>query len=203
MQDDDVSSALRSPSEVPTEAPPVSDAEFDSKKRFSRGTVVLATLLATAVGGLALMYFRSGPAQALGGTAGKEVTAFLGDGKKNVASMRETLNETDKVVEQFRQFPAAQQIPLEGLQKNPFSARATDERPADTNRETDIESAKKRAGQLKLSSIMYSETARSCMINGKFRVEGDTFDDFVLEKIESGSVIVKTAGVRLRLQVRQ
>lgn len=200
MHDDD--STPVSPSEVPADAP-VGDVEIDSKRRFTRGTIVLGVLLATAVGGLTLMYFRSGPAQALGGTANKDVTAFLGDGKKNVASMRETLSATDKVVEQFRQFPAAQQIPLEDLQKNPFSARATDERPAETNRDAEIESAKKRAGQLKLSSIMFSETSRSCMINGKFRVEGDAFEGFTVDKIEPGSVIVKTNNVRLRLQVKQ
>ncbi len=193
---------------VVPEAADVLSSELDdsSSKRPSRGTIVLGVLFAAALGGLALMHFRTGPATASASDATKAVNSFLGDGKKNLASMQANLNDTDKLVAQFRAFPAAAQVPLEDLQRNPFSDNKSDVKPAEQNedaqRQARLNEALKRVGALKLQSIMYGEVTRSCMIDGRFRPEGAEFDDFVVERVNPASVIVRTGGFRFELKAK-
>jgi hypothetical protein len=201
FNDQSETSAVPEPSEV------LSDELNETKsKRPSNGTIVLAALFAAAIGGLVLMHFRAGPATASAATeASKAVNTFLGDGQKNLASMQANLADTDKLVEQFKQFPAAAQVPLEDLQRNPFSETKGDAKPTEaaesSDRKAKLDAAMKRVGTLRLQSIMFGEARRSCMIDGKFRAEGDTWDDFTVDKIQPASVIVKTGGFRFELKV--
>ncbi len=194
--------AIAEPSDVMSD-----ELAGETKKRPSRGTVVLGVLFLAALGGLALMHMRAGPSTAQASSeAAMTVNSFLGDGKKNLASMQANLNDTDKLVAQFRAFPAAAQVPLEDLKRNPFSDTKSGMKPVDQNanadRQAKLTEALKHVGTLKLQSIMFSETNRSCMIDGKFRAENDAFDDFVVERINASSVIVKTAGFRFELKVK-
>jgi hypothetical protein len=183
------------------------DSEAEGKRKLSRGTIVLGGLILAAFAGLGVMHFRTGPATAQASTdAAKTINTFLGDGKKNLVTMRQVLSDTDKLVDDFRNFPAAAQVPLEDLQRNPFSdgsdaAKSTE--PVEAfDRKAKLDAAMKRVTGLKVQSIMYSESTRSCMIDNRFRTEGDTFDNFEIERINPASVIVKTDGFRFEVKVK-
>jgi hypothetical protein len=183
------------------------DSEADGKRKLSRGTIMLGGLILAAFGGLALMHFRTGPATAQASTeAAKTINTFLGDGKKNLATMQQVLSDTDKLVDDFKNFPAAAQVPLEDLQRNPFSHGATAAKPSEPveafDRKAKLDAAMKRVTAMKVQSIMFSESVRSCMIDNRFRAEGDTFDNFEIERINPSSVIVKTDGFRFEVKVK-
>lgn len=183
------------------------DGEGEGKRKFSRGTLVLGGLILAAFGGLALMHLRTGPATAEASTeASKAINTFLGDGKKNLATMNQVLSDTDKLVEDFQNFPAAAQVPLEDLQRNPFSDGANHAKPTEPtesfDRQAKLDAAMKRVTGLKLQSVMYSDTTRSCMIDNRFRAEGDEFDGFVVERINPASVVVKVDGFRFEVKAK-
>jgi hypothetical protein len=183
----------------------------EPKRKFTRSTAVLAGLVAAAVGGLWLMHARSGPttAQAAAESIAAEQTinTFLGDGKKNVANMQIMLSNTEKVVDQFKQFPAAAQVPLEELQKNPFSdAEQAASKPTGATydtRQRDRDAALEKARKLQIQSIMYGQSQRACMVGGKFLSEGDQFDGFTVERVNADSVIVKQSGFRFELKLQR
>ncbi len=196
------------PNVVPTEASDtfLGDTETDTKRRAFRGTLVVGGLILAAVGGLALMHLRTGPATANASDATKAVNTFLGDGKKNLATMQRALSDTDKLVEDFKNYPAAAQVPLEDLSRNPFSEGKAETKSTDPvenfDRQARLNAAMKQVEGLKVQSIMYSDTNRSCMINGRFRTEGDEFDGFKVERISPASVIVQTGGFRFDVKVK-
>ncbi len=183
------------------------DGESEGRRKFSTGTLVLGGLILAAFGGLALMHFRAGPATAQASTeASKTITSFLGDGKKNLATMQQVLSDTDKLVEDFKNFPAAAQVPLEDLKRNPFSDGSDTAKPTEPvesfDRQARLDAAMKRVTGLKVQSVMYSESTRSCMIDNRFRSEGDEFDGFTIEQIKPASVIVKADGFRFEVKVK-
>jgi hypothetical protein len=176
------------------------------KSRITRSTAVLGGLVLAAVGGLWLMHARGGPTTAeAASTAEQTVDTFLGDGRKSVAHMQAMLNDTEKVVEQFKQFPAAAQVPLAALQKNPFSESQQPAKAAANYdaRGGDREAALEKARKLQLQSIMYGQAQRACMIGGKFYDEGATFDGFEVQKINQSSVVVKHGGYRFELKLQR
>jgi hypothetical protein len=179
----------------------------ESKPRFrvSRSTGMLGILVAAAVGGLWFMHWKSGPATAVADTtAQKAIKNFLGDGKKEVDSMKATLANTERQVAELRQFPAASQVPLEDLRRNPFAEKTTDAKsPVATSKfsEAERDAALKKASALKLKSIIYSESSRSCIINNRFCQEGTSIDGFTIERISQSSVIVKSEAFRFELKV--
>jgi hypothetical protein len=187
------------------EAPDESGAEAKPRFKVSRSAGMLSLLVVAAVGGLWFMHWKSGPATAAADTtAQKAIKNFLGDGKKEVASMKATLAETERQVAELRQFPAASQVPLEDLQRNPFAEKTADAKPAaatSRNNEAERDNALKKASALKLKSIIYSESSRSCIINNRFAQEGTTIDGFTVERIGQSSVILKTDAFRFELKV--
>ncbi len=183
------------------------DTETETKRRVTRGTVILGVLIVAAVGGLALMHFRAGPSTAQASSdAANTINSFLGDGKKNLATMQQALHDTDKLVNDFQNFPAAAQVPLEDLQRNPFSdgksVATPGEQVVESDRQIKLEQALKRVSTLKVQSIMFGEVTRSCMVDGRFRAEGDSFDDYTVERINPASVIVRTNGFRFEIKVK-
>ena len=125
--------------------------------------------------------------------------------------MQTMLKDTEKVVKQFLEYPSLTQVPLSSLHTNPFKSGA--EKPADKVDDTEEALARKREEErlaatksseaLKLQSIIYSGSRKACMINNTLYKEGEQIEQFTIEKIEPGRVIVKTGQYRFELKSKR
>jgi hypothetical protein len=190
----------------------------EQKKPMNRTMLVLVAALILGGGGLFVMKQRSGPSTATAAAtksesaaASKAINQFLDDGGKNLKLMEELLHNTEKVVEQFHNYPSVTQIPLSDLQKNPFRfADTTDDR---STKASDTAAAKKREEErlaalkafnaLTLQTIMHGETRRSCMINNTLVREGQQVNGFVVERIQPNNVTVRMGEYRFDLAMQR
>ena len=176
--------------------------------------IAVGLVLALAGGGY-LWKTHSGPADAAAAElqadeASQSVSKFLDGGTKNVAMMEKMLRDTEKVVQQFLNYPSMKQVPLADLHTNPFRFRAEN---ADTGKPNESEAAAKRrreeerqavlkaVGDLNLQSVI-NGSHKSCMINNTLYTEGEQIDGFIVEKINPGSVVVKNGVYRFELRMQ-
>ena len=189
----------------------------EEKKPLNRSTVVTFVVLVLGVGGVWFMYQRTGPKSAA--AASKETVAakqtinnFLSGGSENLKAMETMLRNTQKVVQQFVNYPTLTQIPLSDLQTNPF--RVSEEEPGGAEgalseaaekrkREEERLAALKAVQGLQLQSIMFAETRRACMVNGAMYTEGQAVEGFTIEKINPASVVVKNGPYRFELRMQR
>jgi len=180
--------------------------------------VILGLVLAVAGGGY-LWYSRGGPAAADAASpevdnASQTVSKFLDGGTKNVAMMEKMLRDTEKVVQQFLNYPSMKQVPLAELHTNPFRMRnekaedgtgkpSESEAAAKKRREEERQAVLKAVGNLNLQSVIHSGTLKSCMINNTLYTEGQQIDAFVIERINPGAVIVKNGVYRFELRMQK
>ncbi len=183
------------------------DVEAESKKRSRMTNAAVGVLILAAVGGLFFMYTKSGPAGASAAGDAQAMKSMLDDSARNVSAMRQQQKELEKTVEQFKKFPAAAQVKLDDLQRDPFNETSTPKAPkADgdsKSREQHQADAMKRVQSLRVQSVMLGGQSRSCMVDGKMRSEGEEFNDFTIERINPDGVIVRHAGFRFLLQVQR
>ena len=192
----------------------VTEGEGGSKKP---NPLVLAGLALAVVGGGYLWYSRSGPASAAAGVpaedpASQTVSKFLDGGTTNVQMMEKMLRETEKVVQQFLNYPSMKQVPLGDLQTNPFRFRPPQvegqvpnetEAQAKKKREEERQAIIKAVGGLNLQSVIHSGARKACMINNTMYTEGQQVDSFVVEKINPGTVVVKNGAYRFELRMQK
>jgi hypothetical protein len=194
------------------------DTEFvgDGEKKKASPMVTFGLVLAVAGGGY-LWYSNRGPsaasaAAAEADAASQTVSKFLDGGTANVAMMEKMLRDTEKVVQQFLNYPSMKQVPLGELQTNPFRFRAPkvegaktdeDEILAKKKREEERQLVLKAVANLNLQSVIHSGVRKSCMINNTLYTEGQQIDDFVVEKINPGTVIVKNGVYRFELRMQK
>ncbi len=197
-----------------------SETEFvvnEEKKPATQGLIFLADLIVIAVGGTYFMYQRQGPSTAAAATpeaqkAEQTIKSFLNTGPDGIKMMQTMLKDTEKVVKQFLEYPSLTQVPLSSLNTNPF--KSGDEKAAAQDRDpTEEELARKREEEklaatraseaLKLQSIIYSGSRKACMINNTLYKEGEQIEQFTIEKIEPGRVIVKTGQYRFELKSKR
>ena len=194
--------------ETAVEAVPADDIEIEHRRRSRFSMALLGGLVLAATGGVYFMYSKAGPASASAAESEQAVRTMLDDSAKNVSKMKAQQIELEKTVDQFKRFPAAAQVSIDKLSRDPFhdsdnSAAKPTEQAALRALELQKEQAMLRVQTLKLNSIMFGDKNRSCLINGRFRNEGETFDDFVIHQINADSVIVGHAGLRFLLQVQR
>ena len=189
--------------------------EGDGAKK--QNPLVVGGLALAVLGGGYLWYQRQGPSSAEAATAqtdaaGETVTKFLDGGATNVQMMEKMLRETEKVVQQFLNYPSMKQIPLGELQTNPFRFRAPQvegAKPSESDaaakkrREEERQAIIKAVGGLNLQSVIHSGARKSCMINNTLYTEGQAVDNFVVEQINPGSVIVKSGVYRFELRMQK
>ena len=183
-----------------------SESEFvvsEEKKPATQGLIFLAVLVVIGVGGTYFMYQRQGPSTAIAATpeaqkAEKTINTFLTSGPDGIKMMQTMLKDTEKVVKQFLEYPSLTQVPLSSLHTNPFKSGA--EKPADKEERL---AATKSSEALKLQSIIYSGSRKACMINNTLYKEGEQIEQFTIEKIEPGRVIVKTGAYRFELKSKR
>jgi hypothetical protein len=195
------------------------DAEFvgegDGPKK--QNPLVVGGLIVAVLGGGYLWYQRQGPASADAATletdaASQTVSKFLDGGTANVQMMEKMLRETEKVVQQFLNYPSMKQVPLGELQTNPFRFRAPtvegekvseSESAAKKRREEERQAVIKAVGALNLQSVIHSGARKACMINNTMYSEGQQIGEFVIEKINPGSVVVKNGVYRFELRMQK
>ena len=177
-------------------------------------TVLLGAVLAGACV-IYLMYFRAGPqmASAAGNQSERNsatISRFLEAGGENIKLMERMLRSTEKVVQQFRNYPSTTQVPLAGLKANPFRYEpikgadpAADEQLARKHRAEERAAVLKAVQELQLQSIMHGENRRACMINNTLYSEGQQVESFTIEKITPDSVIVKSGSYRFELKMQR
>ena len=189
----------------------------EEKTPATQGLIFLAVLVVIGVGGTYFMYQRQGPSSAIAATpesetAEKTINSFLTSGPDGIKMMQTMLKDTEKVVKQFLEYPSLNQVPLSSLQTNPFQSgtgKAADEGRDPTEeelarkREEERLAATRASESLKLQSIIYSGARKACMINNTLYKEGEQIEQFTVEKIEPGRVIVKTGPYRFELKSKR
>ncbi len=185
-----------------SESDPTFAAAAEKKPQVSAGTLGLFTLMLMAGGLVYFMYLRTGPQSANAADAGtaETISQFLTNGEEHVALMKQTLQNTDKVVQRFRAKPAQTQVPLAALRTNPFRQLAPvgkAEVRSNLEQAEVLESVK----SLQLQSIMYGESYQGCMINNALYRPGQQVDRFVVERISSDAVIVRSGTYRFELRM--
>jgi hypothetical protein len=184
----------------------------EKKPQVNTSTLGLFGLIALCAGGTYFMYLRGGPqaASAAEVATADEVSAFLADGQKHVALMKEMLKDTDKVVQRFRQSSARTQVPLDRLSTNPFRMEAPKQAVAatDDSASSRRQQAEERAAAmesvktLKLQSVLYG-TRKAALVNNQLVQEGMEIEGFVIERINQGAVVVRTGVYRFELRMEK
>jgi hypothetical protein len=194
-------------------------AAEEKKPVVTQGMLYLLLLLAVGGGMTYWMYKRQGPDAAAAAQVSAEsqkaqetINTFLASGPNGMKMMEEMLRNTQKVVQQFLEYPSVTQVPLSDLHTNPFRLKnkgdgATAEKPTEDEarkqREAERQAAIKASQNLNLQSIIHSGTRKACMINNAMYSEGQQLDQFLVEKINPGSVIVKTGAYRFELKMQK
>jgi hypothetical protein len=191
---------------------------IETRKPLNRSSLVLFGLLVIGGGLVYLMYLKSAPSAASAATpeaeeAHKTITQFLDGGGKNIVAMQEMLQNTEKVVQEFLTYPSAQQVPLSDLKTNPF--RYSDATPkgdpnagaSDAEAKRLQEQARRQVlaaiGEMQLQSIIHSGKHKACMINNTLYQEGQQIEQFTIEQINPGSVVVRNGPYRFELKMQR
>jgi len=184
----------------------------------SRATLALAGLLVAGAVAVYFMHLRAGPKSAVASpeaaSASATINQFLSEGDRNMKLMRDLLKNTEKIVQQFLNYPSMAQVRLEELKTNPFRISKPKETGADEDaarRQRELELAKKKekeavlqaVGRLKLQSVIHSGTVRTCVISGHAYTENQEVEGFVIERIQPDAVIVSRSGYRFELRMNR
>jgi len=194
------------------------DSDFvtaeEPKPAVNQGLLYLLLLVVIGGGGTYLMYKRQGPSTASAASvqtaqAQQTINNFLTTGPSGIKMMKEMLQDTEKIVQQFLEYPSVPQVPLAALHSNPFRFSKPDpnakpdEDALKKKRDEDRAEAMHASQALNLQSIICSGTRKACMINNSMYLEGQQVDSFTIEKISPSSVIVKTGVFRFELRMQK
>lgn len=182
----------------------------EPKRQVTPGTLGLFGVLALCGGGMYLMWVKNGPqaASAADVATAETVSTFLGEGEKHVALMKQMLQNTDKVVQQFRQSSAKTQVPLAGLLTNPFRLEAPKkpgvaaaptnegETAARLRRAEELKAVSDAAAALKLQSILTGRRP-AALINGQMVLEGQQVETLVVERILPDRIVLRSGAYRV------
>lgn len=195
---------------LPPELMEQSEPEFISETSHHgrNATLVLATLLMAGAGAVWFMRVKAGPAAASAAptpqaaSAEKMFNEVIKDGGQSVTSMRSLLKDTEKLVQQFLNYPAKKQVALESLNTNPFRVTAAkaentedDKIKAEKERQEKLATEKqeliKSVARLELQSILAGGRVPTCMISGRAYTEGEQVGGHVIETITTNAVVVR------------
>jgi len=188
------------------------------KKGPPKSALLLVGLLVLGAGVVYFVYFHNGPSSAQGGASSREAGAtidqFLKVDSGNIILMKQTLKDSEKVVDQFLSYPGKKQVPLGDLKNNPFremapKADAPPPLPSDPNAKR-LEQERRNAADafqlLHLQSIINGSKRRACMISNKFVREGQDIEGFVVKQIAGNTVELrwsKEPSIKYELQMKQ
>ncbi len=190
-----------------------SDFSSTGRKPINRSALTLFVIIAIGCAATYFMYLRTGPQSARAAdptlaSAESTIDDFMKGGNSNIALLRRLLDGTAKIVEQFRDYTNVAQIPLSDLKANPFHSMAAKPEPGEDpveiariKKEAERAALIKTVGAMQLQSIVIRQNKKACMINNTMYQEGDTVDNFSVEKINQGGVIVKSGSYRFELKM--
>ena len=197
---------------------PADDASMEFDPAYVAGGKKPVNKQAMLLGGLALLgaigiwftYFHKAPESATAATDDNRFNEVASFDAGKIELMKQTIKDTEKVVQQFRTYPGRTQIPLANLHSNPFRELAPkDDGPKKTvvNADKDEELRHKNimlaVADLKLQSVIRGKRP-GCMINNIFYRQGDRIGDLLtVEEIRSGMVIVSGDKWRFELPIQK
>lgn len=178
----------------------------EPKQPMNKGTLVVVGLLLACGAATYFMYVKSGPDQAVAAgdpKAEQTIGQFLSGSEQNVSLMRKMLQDTEKVVTQFRTQANETQVPLAELSTNPFMK----EKPKPTEDSAALEKAEmvrlatvranEAINELRLQTIIHRDPKKaSCMINntlyrkGQKIAAGDGKVTFTVEDIRPDGISI-------------
>ena len=181
-----------------------------STNRRPANWLFLALAVALVAG---VAFFKHGPQSAsasLPGTAGgaSPVDESFGAELAGIKNVDRALGSADTMINDFKFAPARVQVPLTGLNVNPFKSTGANASPIDLQddpatqdlREQERQSAVQAVQSLKLQSITHGTNKRICMINSVRYQEGQEAGGFVVEEIASNMVVVRKGAYRFELK---
>jgi hypothetical protein len=187
-------------------------ADADEKPKMDRAMVLIAIITLVGAGLLYLMCSQSSASSAPESpdvaAASETVTEFLSDGGRQLAAMRQTFTDTESLVSQVQKYPSASQVSVSQLTTNPFQyaqpklTADVDEVAAKERKEQLRVSALQAVQALHLQSVVSNSTRRACMIDGSFFTEGQTAEGFLIERIDSNSVILRQGDNRFQIRMQ-
>lgn len=151
------------------------------------------------------MFFRGSPpaAQAaLPASGGNDIKQFLDSG--NINLMKQTLKDSEKIVQQFQSKAAQTQIPLASLKSNPFR-ELTPKGETQAPKTTDDDEAREHArivaalGDLHLQTVIRAGRRHTCMINNTVYSEGEQVGIFSVQEVRGNSVVLGSGKYRFEL----
>jgi len=132
------------------------------------------------------------------------------DNPNQVKNMKDMLNNTQKVVDEFNKDRNIGQDDKK-LEYNPFTYHSPNETPGETaDAKAERERKKRMEGRkaafaadiqnIRVQYIMISNFAKTAMINNKLVQEGQEIDGFTIEKLSPNTVIVQRDGLRAEIK---
>lgn len=169
---------------------------------------LLVGLAVVAVAVIWFMFFRGSPpaAQAaIPADGGTDIKQFLDSG--NINLMKQTLKDTEKVVQQFRTYPAQTQVPLSSLHSNPFrelppKGEQTARNFGEDDDGRDHAKIVTAVADLHLQSIVRGGKYRACMINNTLYQEGQQVGMFTVQQVGTATVVLECGKYRFELKMQ-
>jgi hypothetical protein len=176
-----------------------------SKPGRNAGMLMIAFVL-IGVGVIYFMRARAGGPAPVSAEALKAKTLIDGFDSNQVRKMKDLLEKTQTVVDDFNKDRNLGQDDKK-LEYNPFTYHSPNEKPGETDAEKIERDRKKNLekrraaftqdiGNLRVQYIMVSNFAKTAMINNKLVQEGQEVEGFTIEKLSPTSVIVQRDGLR-------
>ncbi|HEY2587381.1 MAG TPA: hypothetical protein VGI81_16675 [Tepidisphaeraceae bacterium] len=203
---DPTQDAAASPSEPQPEGEFLDEAALagGGGKKSPGSMYVLGGLAAVGAAVVWFMFFRGAPQAAQAAPTGApDIKQFLDN--ENIALMKQTLKDTEKVVQQFRAYPAQTQVPLASLKSNPFRELAPKaDAPVARNDDEAKEHAKivSAVAELHLQSIMRGGKYKACMINNTLYKQGEQIGMFTLQEVSANTVVIESGKYRFELKMQ-
>jgi hypothetical protein len=183
------------------------------KKAVSKYSMMGFGGIVVVLGIFLVMHFR-GPSAASAaaalppGQANQTIALFLSGGTSNIHDMESSLENTQKQVRIFENYPSAKQIPLVNLKTNPFAYHTEDLSGVEEARKKAEQQAaiEKAAQELSLQSIMYlsrSPGQSQCMINNTLCRVGGQIDGFTIVKINPNSIVLNQGSLHFELKIQK
>jgi hypothetical protein len=191
-----------------------SDGAFVDGQKPKSNMGMLATLGAVAIlGAGAFMYMKRGPQQAAADTIDQSASATINEflhGTGGSAMMEQTIRDTEKVVQEFKEHSHKAQVPTGELITNPF--RLKEPKPQTTDvaevvpsrirEDEERQRISTEANALELQSILRGGRS-ACLLNNALYHEGDQIGSFTIDEIRPKSIIVHQGKYRFELTMKK
>lgn len=204
---------LANTAEAPTCAQDVTVRPRTAKAKSQSGSNVLLALLLAGAAYTYFVYVKTGPQTASAAirqpaVANATVRSFVASAPYSQKNMERLLKSTQKSVTHLTGFQNVRQIPLADLRTNPFAADSSPDSlqtgvAVKTRFDQQRQSALRAVQSLQLQSVYVDDKNRSCVINNGMYAEGQQVDQFTIESIATGSVVVRTGAFRFELRAQR